>query len=435
MIGKGGSGGRGQGFGGRGMKIDRRARDATAQERYATIAEHGFVATQDDRRSTFAIDVDTASYSNMRRFIDDGRLPPADAVRIEELINYFDYDDAPPTDGSPFAVHSEVASCPWAEGHLLVRLGLQGEVFNAEDLPTRNFVFLVDVSGSMSDRLPLLRESLGLLVDALRPADRVSIVVYAGASGIVLDPTTGKDKPAIRAALARLEGGGSTNGGAGIELAYRLAERHFVEGGANRVVLATDGDFNVGISDERALARLIERKRESGVFLSVLGFGEGNLQDAAMETLADRGNGNYAYIDSIDEARKVLVDEAAATLVTIAKDVKIQVEIDPEEVASWRLVGYENRKLAHQDFDDDSKDAGEIGAGHDVTALYEIVPARAEHERSSPLMRVALRYKQPDGTHSTRLSHEVGSDARSLAAASNDLRFAAAVAQLGMLLR
>ncbi len=434
VIGKGGGGGFGQGYGGRGHMA--RAQDrASDHEDYATIAEHGFVAIGDDDRSTFSIDVDTASYSNVRRFLEAGELPPADAVRIEELINYFDYHDEPPTGDVPFSVYSEVASCPWAPDNLLVRVGLQGQTFNAEDLPTRNFVFLVDVSGSMADRLPLLRRSLALLVDDLRPQDRVGIVVYAGASGVVLDPTRGDEKRTIHAALDRLKSGGSTNGGAGIELAYRLAERHFVEGGANRVILATDGDFNVGIDSKRELERLIEKKRESGVFLSVLGFGHGNLQDAKMEALADRGNGNYAYIDGIEEAKKVLVDEAAATLVTIAKDVKIQVELDRDEVASWRLVGYENRKLAHRDFEDDRKDAGEIGAGHDVTALYEIVPARPASERTGTLMRVALRYKSPDGEVSKPLVHEVSADTRSLASSSDDLRFAAAVAQLGMLLR
>ncbi|HET6582093.1 MAG TPA: VWA domain-containing protein [Nannocystaceae bacterium] len=442
-IGKGG-GGTGHGYGARGRRgMNESLRrlgplslaDATRNEGYARIDEHDFVAIADDARSTFSIDVDTASYSNVRRFLDQGQLPPADAVRIEELVNYFDYEYDPPTGDVPFAVHSEVAPCPWNERNLLVQVGLKGQMFDHEDLPARNFVFLVDVSGSMSDRLPLVRQSLGLLVDHLRPQDRVGIVVYAGASGMVLEPTTGEHKPAIRASLERLEAGGSTNGGAGIELAYRLASKHFVEGGANRVILATDGDFNVGVTSEKSLERLIEKKRQSGVFLSVLGYGQGNLQDATMEGLADQGNGNYAYIDSIDEARKVLVDEAAATLVTIAKDVKIQVELDPTEVASWRLVGYENRKLAHQDFQDDAKDAGEIGAGHTVTALYEIVPKRTAAQRSNPLMKVALRWKAPDGDTSTAIEHTIGSDARSLASTSDDFRLAAAAAQFGMLLR
>jgi Ca-activated chloride channel family protein len=436
--------GTGQGFGGRGHVMSRMRmsdmampRDAVSNEGYDTIEEHRFISVADDARSTFAVDVDTASYSNVRRFLNQGQLPPADAVRVEEFINYFDYADAPPTDGTPFSVHSEVADCPWDASHLLVRLGLQGQVWDDADLPARNFVFLLDVSGSMesADRLPLVRNALGLLVDHLRPQDRVGIVVYAGASGVVLEPTAGTEKDTIRRALARLGAGGSTNGGAGIELAYRLASQHFVAGGANRVILATDGDFNVGVANRKALVRLIERKRDSGVFLSVLGVGRGNLQDATMEDLADRGNGNYAYLDSIDEARKVLVDEAAATLVTIAKDVKVQVEFDPSEVASWRLIGYENRKLAHRDFEDDRKDAGEIGAGHRVTALYEIVPKRGDDSRMSPLMKVGLRWKAPDGDVSTALEHTVGSDARSLASSSDDFRLAAAAAQFAMLLR
>jgi Ca-activated chloride channel family protein len=442
IIGKGGGSGTGHGYGGRGHRISRnksavKIAEPMTNESYQTIAEHGFVRVQDDTRSTFSIDVDTASYSNVRRFLDQGQLPPEGAVRVEEFVNYFAYEYDPPSDGKPFAVHSEVADCPWDPDHLLVQVGLKGQVFDDADLPARNFVFLVDVSGSMSgpDRLPLVRQSLGLLVEHLRPIDRVGIVVYAGASGRVLAPTKGDDMKTIRKALERLEAGGSTNGGAGIELAYRLASRHFVEGGANRVILATDGDFNVGVTSDKALDRLIEEKRKSGVFLSVLGYGRGNMQDATMESLADKGNGNYAYIDSIDEARKVLVDEAAATLVTIAKDVKIQVEFDRTEVASWRLVGYENRKLAHRDFTDDTKDAGEIGAGHTVTALYEVVPARQKDERMGPLMRVGLRWKEPDGDASTPMERAVGSDARSLAGTSDDFRLAAAAAQFGMLLR
>jgi secreted protein with Ig-like and vWFA domain len=442
VIGKGS--GTGSGYGGRGhMSRNKSMRmrgpltmlESTKNEEYAAIDEHQFVRVGDDARSTFSIDVDTASYSNVRRFLEQGQLPPADAVRIEELVNYFDYDYDPPSGDVPFAVHSEVAPCPWNERNLLVQVGLKGQMFDHEDLPARNFVFLVDVSGSMAEELPLVRQSLGMLVEHLRPQDRVGIVVYAGASGMVLEPTKGDDKQKIRRSLEQLESGGSTNGGAGIELAYRLASRHFVEGGANRVILATDGDFNVGVTSQSSLVKLIEKKRESGVFLSVLGYGEGNLQDATMEGLADKGNGNYAYIDSIDEAKKVLVTEAAATLVTIAKDVKIQVELDPREVASWRLVGYENRKLAHKDFEDDTKDAGEIGAGHSVTALYEIVPARSASLRTNPLMKVALRWKAPDGDSSTAIEHEVGSDARSLAATSDDFRLAAGAAQFGMLLR
>ncbi len=447
LVGSGrGGGGTGQGYGGRGrMHPGRDARvrmgrpaireEATNTEGYATIDEHDFISIGDDARSTFSIDVDTASYSNVRRLLEQGELPPADAVRIEEFVNYFDYDYDPPTGKTPFAVHSEVAPCPWNENNLLVQVGLKGQMFDHADLPARNFVFLVDVSGSMADRLPLVRQSLELLVQHLRRQDRVGVVVYAGASGVVLEPTTGDHKEKIRGALGRLAAGGSTNGGAGIELAYRLASRHFVEGGANRVILATDGDFNVGVTSRKALTKLIEEKRASGVFLSVLGYGGGNLQDATMEDLADRGNGNYAYIDSIDEARKVLVDEAAATLVTIAKDVKIQVEFESAEVSAWRLIGYENRKLAHQDFADDTKDAGEIGAGHSVTALYEIVPARPAAQRSGDLMRVDLRWKSPAGETSTPMAHAVSGDARSLASTSDDFRLAASAAQFGMLLR
>jgi len=443
LIGTGrGGGGSGQGMGtgsgwdhGQMGRTARHEADSLRGESYDAIDEHDFIAIGDDARSTFSIDVDTASYSNVRRILGEGVLPPADAVRIEELVNYFDYDYAPPEGDLPFAVHSEVAPCPWNEENLLVKVGLQGQRYDHADLPARNFVFLVDVSGSMSGEMSLVHDSLGLLVDHMRPQDRVGIVVYAGASGVVLDPTTGRKKDAIRKAIAKLRSGGSTNGGAGIELAYRLASKHFVEGGANRVILATDGDFNVGVTSRKSLDTLIEKQRSTGVFLSVLGYGRGNLQDATMERLANRGNGNYAYIDTIDEAKKVLVDEAAANLVTIAKDVKIQVTLDPAEVSSWRLVGYENRKLAHRDFEDDTKDAGEIGAGHSVTALYEVVPTRSATERSGDLMRVGVRWKAAHGDTSTGIEHIVSGDARTLASATDDFRLAAGVAQLGMLLR
>ncbi len=432
--------GQGHGFGGRGHMVMpnlRRLSESGAGDGYDAPDEHRFVSVVDDARSTFSIDVDTASYTNVRRFLLASQLPPPDAVRVEEFVNYFDYEYDPPTGAEPFAVESEVVECPWNPGNLLVRLGLQGQVYDHADLPARNFVFLVDASGSMAgnDRLPLVRSALELLVDDMRPQDRVGIVAYAGASGVVLEPTTGADKATIRRALAKLRTVGSTHGSAGIEQAYRLASRHFVEGGANRVILATDGDFNVGATSRNALIALIERKRASGVFLSVLGVGRGNLQDATMERLADAGNGNYAYLDSLAEARRVLVDDAAATLVTIAKDVKIQVEFDPSEVASWRLVGYENRKLAHGDFADDTKDAGEIGAGHDVTALYEIVPARAMELRNNPLMTASLRWKAPDGDTSAAMEHTVGSDTRSMAASSDALRLATTAAQFAMLLR
>jgi Ca-activated chloride channel family protein len=402
-------------------------------EDYAKIVENDFIAVADDPRSTFSIDVDTASYSNVRRMLVDGTLPPADAVRIEEMINYFDYDYDAPTGDAPFSMTSEVASCPWSSDHRLVHIGLQGVTLDESAVPARNLVFLLDVSGSMNspDKLPLLARSLAMLTDTLRPIDRVSIVVYAGASGLVLEPTS--DKAEILAALDRLEAGGSTNGGAGIELAYRLAEKGFVQGGINRVILATDGDFNVGTTSQGALEELITAKRASGVFLSVLGFGDGNLKDSTMEMLADKGNGNYAYIDTIAEARKVLVTEAGSTLVTIAKDVKIQVEFDPARVASYRLVGYENRVLAHTDFDDDTKDAGEIGAGHSVTALYEVIPAKAA--TAGELMNVKIRYKKPEGDTSDLLAFSIADSDRAAAEGSEDFRFSAAVAELGMLLR
>ncbi|MCX4240010.1 vWA domain-containing protein [Paraliomyxa miuraensis] len=423
-------------------------------EAYGHIQENEFIAVADDPRSTFSIDVDTASYSNMRRFLREGRLPPADAVRIEELVNYFDYAYPQPRGEDPFSVTTEVAPCPWNTDHRLVHVGLQGKDVAAKEVPPRNLVFLLDVSGSMSDsdKLPLLKHGMKMLADQLRPQDRVSIVVYAGASGVVLEPTA--DRDAIKQALSRLEAGGSTNGGAGIELAYQLAAQSFVKGGINRVILATDGDFNVGVTSEGDLVRLIEHKRESGVFLSVLGFGRGNLNDSTMEQLADKGNGNYAYIDSGAEAHKVLVEQAGATLMTIAKDVKIQVEFNPAEVAAYRLVGYENRKLAHRDFNDDTKDAGEIGAGHTVTALYEVVPvgqgtapevdplkyqdpgtALRPAASSGELMTVKLRYKQPTG-HTSKLSSVPVMDRDGVVADSSEsFRFAAAVAEFGLLLR
>jgi Ca-activated chloride channel family protein len=427
----------------------------TTNEDYDHVDENAFVAVADDPRSTFSIDVDTASYANVRRFIDDGSLPPADAVRIEEMINYFDYDYRSPAGSDPFSLTAEVGECPWNETHKLVHVGLQGKVVDQSDVPARNLVFLFDVSGSMNspDKLPLLKRAFSLLVDSLRTQDKVSIVVYAGASGVVLEPTSGADKGEILAALDRLEAGGSTNGGAGIHSAYAMATKGFIDGGINRVILATDGDFNVGTTTEGDLVKLIEDKRSSGVFLSVLGFGTGNLKDATMEMLADKGNGNYAYIDGIGEARKVLVEEAGATLVTIAKDVKIQVEWNPAEVASFRLIGYENRKLAHADFNDDTKDAGEIGAGHNVTAIYEVVPAGGKADPkvdtlkyqdggtlskaagSGELLTVKVRYKEPAGSESKLLSFPVTDSDTTLAESSRDFRFSAAVAGFGMLLR
>jgi Ca-activated chloride channel family protein len=400
-------------------------------EAYHHIVDNAFQAVADTPLSTFSIDVDTASYANVRRFLRERQLPPPDAVRIEELVNYFHFDYPAPEDGTPFAVTSHVAACPWSRNHRLVLLGLQARRLPDGQIPPRNLVFLLDVSGSMNEpnKLPLVKAAMGLLVDQLSEQDRISIVVYAGASGLVLPPTSGDRKGEIRAAIDALEAGGSTAGGAGIQLAYTTAREAFIEGGVNRVVLATDGDFNVGITSEGDLARLIEQKRKTGVSLSVLGFGMGNLKDSMMEMLADKGNGNYAYVDTLAEARKVLVTEAASTLVTVAKDVKLQVEFNPAAVAAYRLIGYENRVLADADFSDDAKDAGDIGAGHSVTALYEVVPAAAATDE---LMTVKLRYKEPDGETSRLLAVAVKDGSETDSA---DVRFAAAVAAFGMLLR
>jgi len=420
-------------------------------EEYLPIVENEFIAVADDPLSTFSIDVDTASYSNVRRFLTDGELPPAAAVRLEELVNYFDYAYEEPEGKHPFSVDAELSACPWNDEHLLVHVGLQGKTLQADRVPARNLVFLLDVSGSMNepDKLPLVAHALGLLAEQLRAEDRVSIVVYAGASGLVLEPTN--DRRRIKRALGRLEAGGSTNGGEGIQLAYDIARKSFVKGGINRVILASDGDFNVGVTDLGELVKLIEHERESGVFLSVLGFGRGNLGDATMEQLADKGNGNYSYIDGAREAEKVLRREVDSTLVTIAKDVKIQVEFNPAEIASYRLIGYENRRLAHQDFADDAKDAGEIGAGHEVTALYEVVPAGgateggpalryqgkralADAAASGELMNVKVRYKAPDGDTSELLAVPI-TRKHFAAEPSADFRFAAAVVEFGLLLR
>jgi Ca-activated chloride channel family protein len=425
-------------------------------EAYARIVENPFLEVSQNPLSTFSIDVDTASYSNVRRFLADGQLPPADAVRIEELVNYFTYDYPAPKGPEPFSVDAEVAGCPWNDGHRLVRIGLQGRRIDAGQLPERNLVFLLDVSGSMGDprKLPLLKASMKLLVEQLTARDRVAMVVYAGASGVALPPTAGDHKDTILAALARLEAGGSTNGAGGIQQAYQLARQNFHPGGINRVILATDGDFNVGITSEGALTRLIEKERESGVFLTVLGLGTGNVKDSTMEKLADAGNGNYAYLDTLSEARKVLVTQAGSTLVTIAKDVKIQIEFNPARVQAYRLIGYENRLLSAEDFNDDKKDAGEIGAGHNVTALYEIVPVGAPSPTAGvdplryqtpraatpqaggdELLTVKLRYKEPREDHSRLIAGAVQDAGGSLGQASADTRFSAAVAAFGMLLR
>jgi Ca-activated chloride channel family protein len=427
------------------------------REQYDEIVENPFVAVSVDPLSTFSIDVDRASYSNVRRFImQEGQLPPRDAVRIEELVNYFPYDYTGPDGDAPIAVHAEVGPAPWKPQHQLVRIGLQARRVKVENLPPSNFVFLLDVSGSMMppNKLPLVRAAMRLLVNELRPKDRVAIVVYAGSAGLVLPSTPGDEKTKILDAIAQLEAGGSTAGGAGIRRAYDEAVANFIRGGNNRVILATDGDFNVGVSSDAEMVRLIEEKRQTGVFLTVLGVGDGNLQAAKMEKLADHGNGNYAYLDNLLEARKVLVHELGGTLYTVAKDVKIQVEWNPARVRAYRLIGYENRMLRNEDFTDDKKDAGEVGSGHSVTALYEVVPVGAttdvtvrvpdslRYQRRSAepspaagpeLLFVKVRYKAPDGDESRLLSRPVLADAER--APSVDFQFQAAVAEFGLLLR
>ncbi|OEK05117.1 YfbK domain-containing protein [Roseivirga misakiensis] len=425
-------------------------------ESYANIDENEFKSPWKDPYSTFSIDVDAASYSNVRRFINNGQLPPADAVKIEEMINYFDYDYQSPSGKHPFGVEHEVSVAPWNKDHQLVHVGIQGEKIVMEDLPASNIVFLLDVSGSMSNanKLPLLKKSLKLLVRELRAEDRVAIVVYAGAAGEVLPSTAGTEKSKILNALDKLSAGGSTAGGAGIKLAYKIAQENFIEGGNNRIILATDGDFNVGASSDQQMEDLIEEKRKSGVFLTVLGFGMGNYQDSKMEILADKGNGNHAYIDNILEAKKVLVSEFGGTLFTIAKDVKIQVEFNPATVQAYRLIGYENRLLNDEDFNNDKKDAGELGAGHTVTALYEVIPVGVESSfkpiddlkyrkekkkelsgNTNDLMTVKLRYKKPNKSKSIYLERVIKNESSRLSRTSDNFKWSAAVASFGMLLR
>jgi Ca-activated chloride channel homolog len=429
---------------------------AVDAETYGAIDENKFRRVSDQALSTFSIDVDTASYANVRRFLNEGRLPPADAVRVEELINYFHFDYADQIQGAPFGITTELAPCPWNSRHKLALIGLQAKRMPAGKMPPRNLVFLLDVSGSMapSERLPMVKTAMKMLAETLTAQDRVAIVTYAGTTGVSLPSTRGDRTGVIQDAISALNAGGSTNGGAGIQLAYQLASENFVKGGVNRVILATDGDFNVGVTNLDALTKLIEEKRTTGVFLSVLGVGSGNLKDATMEKLADKGNGNYAYLDSLTEARKVLIAEAGSTLVTVAKDVKIQVEFNPALVGAYRLVGYENRRLKARDFNDDAKDAGEMGAGHSVTALYEIVPPGEDvngggvdplkYQRpaepapamvtvpSSELMTVKVRYKRPEGDTSTLVTVPV---AGRNSPAPRHVGFAAAVAEFGMLLR
>lgn len=427
---------------------------APGTEEYARIDENEFKDVRLHPLSTFSADVDTASYAIARRYLLEGARPPKDAVRIEEFVNYFLYDPPHPRDGHPIALAADVAGCPWNPAHRLAHIVVATERLAPVSLPPSNLVFLVDVSGSMNepDKLPLLKDGLRLLVGALGSRDRVAIVVYAGAAGLVLPSTPASDRPALLAAIDRLQAGGSTAGAAGIALAYRVALENFIRGGDNRVILATDGDFNVGVSNDNELSRLIEEKRGSGVFLSVLGFGTGNYKDSKMETLADRGNGNYAYIDSVREARKVLVERRAGTIHCVAKDVKLQVEFNPALVSAYRLIGYENRALNAEDFKDDRKDAGEIGAGHDVTVFYELVPAGSperhgdvdplKYQRpdasaaplsTSEIMTVKARYKPPAGDASRELSLPVVEPPAG-APLSSDFRFAAAVAEFGMLL-
>ncbi|MBS1231621.1 MAG: von Willebrand factor type [Bacteroidetes bacterium] len=427
-------------------------------EGYAAIDENGFKSVLNNPLSTFSIDVDNASYSNIRRFINSGILPPPDAVRIEEMINYFRYDYPEPEGVHPFSVYSELAGCPWNSRHQLLLVGLRGKSIDKSSLPSSNLVFLIDVSGSMNtpNKLPLLKSAFGLLVNELRPQDHVAIVVYAGAAGLVLESTPGSRKEVIMNAINNLEAGGSTAGGAGLRLAYSVASENFVRGGNNRIILTTDGDFNVGESSNGGMERLVEENRDRGIFMTVLGFGMGNIKDDKMEIIADKGNGNYSYIDNLQEARRVLVKEFGGTLFTIAKDVKFQVEFNPSKVQSYRLIGYENRLLNDEDFNDDRKDAGEMGSGHNVTALYELVPAGSDEKMPSvdPLkyqgtdrnnvtvannyhneyLTIKIRYKRPDGITSMLLEKPVKNYINDMEDTSDNLRFAAAVSEFGMIL-
>lgn len=428
-------------------------------EEYAGIHENIFLEPAKHPLSTFSIDVDAASYSNMRRFIQQGQRPPKDAVRIEELVNYFTYDYQQPRGNDPFSLHTELSNAPWNEDHYLLHIGMQGKHIPTENLPASNLVFLIDVSGSMDapNKLGLLKSAFQMLVNQLRDQDKVSIVVYAGAAGLVLPPTSGDRRQTIMSALEQLQAGGSTAGGAGITLAYKIAAEQFMPNGNNRVILATDGDFNIGASSNGEMERLIEQEREKGVFLTVLGFGMGNYKDSKMEILADKGNGNYAYIDNHLEARKVLVNEFGGTLFTIAKDVKLQIEFNPALVKAYRLIGYENRLLQDEEFNDDRKDAGDLGSGHTVTALYEIIPQYGkqgspyiksvddlkyqnkkvvpEAYQSDEMMTLKLRYKQPQGSVSKLIEHTVKRNLVSWEETSDNFRWSASVASFGMLLR
>ncbi|GAA4332519.1 VWA domain-containing protein [Mucilaginibacter gynuensis] len=426
-------------------------------ESYKGITENGFNIAKSNPLSTFSVDVDAASYSNVRRFINGGQLPPADAVRIEEMINYFNYNLPGPAGNEPVAIHTELSSAPWNSKHRLLRIGLKAKTIPTDNLPASNLVFLIDVSGSMEseNKLPLVKSSMKMLVNQLRAKDKVAIVVYAGAAGLALPPTDGDKKSTINNAIDNLNAGGSTAGGEGIKLAYRVAAENFLKEGNNRIILATDGDFNLGASSDDDMEKLITKKRESGIHLSVLGYGMGNYKDSKMETLADKGDGNYAYIDNITEARKTLVSEFGGTLFTVAKDVKLQIEFNPAKVQAYRLVGYENRMLNKEDFNNDKKDAGDMGSGHTVTALYEIVPAGIKDDysgsvdalkyqktdekpaasSSDEMMTIKFRYKDPKSSAS-KLSQVVVKDMpKDFNSTSTDFKFAASVAEIGMLLR
>ncbi len=440
------------------MQLDRAdmMRQEFNTEEYDRIWENTFKNTTQNPLSTFSIDVDTASYSNLRRFINWNQMPPKDAVRIEEMINYFDYEYPEPTGAHPFSIVTEVGHCPWNEENNLVHIGLHGKSLNYEDLKPANLVFLIDASGSMQDqsKLPLLRKSLKLMLNELGEQDRIAIVTYAGSAGLVLPSTPATQKERIISTLDRLSAGGSTAGGAGIELAYKIAKQNLIRHGNNRVILATDGDFNVGVSSTSDLVRLVEEKREDGIYLTIIGLGMGNYKDGRMEQISNAGNGNYFYIDNIREAEKVFVRELRANMFTIARDVKIQIEFNPTKVAAWRLIGYENRVLAREDFDDDTKDAGELGAGHTVTALYEIIPpdvvnttpdtaslkyqeylVKLNADTSNEMMTVKFRYK-PIEQDASRLITEVISDGIiPRGKTSDNYRFSAAVAGFGMLLQ
>jgi Ca-activated chloride channel family protein len=440
-----------------GITRNEAARYPADADTYKGIVENSFNDPKKVPLSTFAVDVDAASYSNFRRFINNGTLPPKDAVRIEEMINYFHYDLAAPVNDDPVAIHTELSVAPWNAKHRLLRIGLKAKQIKAAQLPPSNLVFLLDVSGSMygANRLPLVKAAMKLLVDQLRDKDHVAIVTYAGAAGLKLASTPGDQKMKIKDAIESLEAGGSTAGGAGIKLAYRIARENFIKAGNNRIVLATDGDFNIGMSSDQDMEQLIVNESQDGVSLSVLGFGMGNLKDSKMEVIADKGHGNYAYIDNISEAKKAIVTEFGSTLFTVAKDVKIQVEFNPGKVQAYRLLGYENRLMDKEDFNNDKKTGGDMGTGHTVTALYELIPAGIKDEytnsvdplkyqsqtkisvnsTSAELVTIKFRYKSPDANKSKMQQVSINDQPVDLAKTSNDFRFASAVAELGLILR